>query len=105
MRVVSTTSIVVGFSTHQAIANGTSVSFGPAFAGAFEFITFVCEPTVNATYNFGFFDGTANRLGAAGVLSAGAQTFMCCVTGMLAVISNSGTASGFYNLTEGTFLT
>jgi hypothetical protein len=105
MRVVSTTSIIVSFQAHQTIANGTSVTFGPAFAGAFELITLVCEPTVNATYNFGYFDGTANRLGVAGVSGAGAQTLMSCVTGMLALVNNSGTASGFYNLTQGTFLT
>jgi hypothetical protein len=105
MRVVSTTSIVVSFSSHTAIANGTTVTFGPAFAGAFEMLTFVCEPTVNATYTFGFYDGTANRLGVAGVSGAGAQTYMCAVTGMLAAINNSGTASGFYNVTQGTFLT
>jgi hypothetical protein len=105
MRINSTISVVTANSDHVALANGTSTSFGAGFTGAWFIITLVGETVVNAQYQYGYYDGTFNRLGALAALSVGAQQLMTATTGLNVLLSNVGTVGGFYSSSQCNFLT
>lgn len=84
---------------HSALTNGSTVSIA-ATSAQMEIVTLIGEAAANATYNIGLFDGTALRIGLTGGSGAAVIQTLCGVSATLASISNSGTASGFYNYAE-----